>query len=64
MLKIKFLSLRQSYYSQFPKAVLWCCTQHRRTAAQNPETYRRRQVYGCCTIDVKQALGTDQGQSV
>ena len=28
----------------------------RRTAARNPEVCPRRQVYGCRTIDVKQAL--------
>ena len=33
-----------------------CCSQHRRTAARNPEICRRKQAYGCRTIGVKQAL--------
>ena len=35
--------------------VLWCCGQHRRTAAYNTIIFLRRQVYHCCMIDVKQA---------
>ena len=36
-----------------PLAVLQCCAQHGKTAAQNPEICRRREVYCWHTIDVK-----------